>query len=68
MRAWLGFVAEWNPLSSTIYATRELFGNPGVPSASFVAENAVLLAIAWPVVLLAVFVPLSIHRYRHLSR
>ena len=68
MPSWLGFLAEWNPLTATIYATRDLFGNPGVPSTSFVAENAVLLALAWPIILLAVFVPLSIHRYRHLSR
>lgn len=29
MPGWLGAVAEWNPLSATISATRELFGNPG---------------------------------------
>jgi hypothetical protein len=33
-----------------------------------VAENAMALAILWPLVLLAIFVPLSVHRYRHLSR
>lgn len=68
MPSWLGFLAEWNPLTATIYATRDLFGNPGVPSASFVADNAVALAVAWPIILLAIFAPLSIHRYRHLSR
>lgn len=68
MPAWLGFLAEWNPLSAPIYATRDLFGNPGVPSTSFVADNALLLAVAWPVLLLAIFLPLSIHRYRHRSR
>lgn len=68
MPSWLGFLAEWNPLTATIYATRDLFGNPGVPSASFVADNAIGLAVAWPIILLAVFAPLSIHRYRHLSR
>ncbi len=67
MPAWLGAIAEWNPLSATIYATRDLFGNPGA-SGSFVAENAVALAIAWPVTMLAIFIPLSVHRYRHLSR
>jgi hypothetical protein len=36
--------------------------------ASFVSENATLLAVAWPLVLLAIFLPLSVHRYRHLSR
>ena len=68
MPPWLGFIAEWNPLSATIYATRDLLGNPGVPSDSFVAQNALALAVLWPLVLLAIFVPLSIHRYRHLSR
>ncbi|WP_246281716.1 ABC transporter permease [Fodinicola acaciae] len=29
MPAWLGVVAEWNPLSSTATAARLLFGNPG---------------------------------------
>lgn len=67
MPAWLGAIAEWNPLSATIYATRDLFGNPGV-GGSFVAENAVALAVAWPLVVLAIFLPLSVHRYRHLSR
>lgn len=28
MPDWLGFVAAWNPISSTATATRELFGNP----------------------------------------
>jgi ABC-type polysaccharide/polyol phosphate export permease len=68
MPGWLGFLAEWNPLTATIYATRDLFGNPGVPSSSFVADNAAILAVAWPIILLAIFAPLSIHRYRHLSR
>jgi len=68
MPAWLGFLAEWNPLSATIYATRDLFGNPGVGGASFVSDNAMLLSVAWPLILLAVFLPLSVHRYRHLSR
>ena len=40
MPAWLGFVAEANPLSATIYATRDLFGNPGADGTSFVAQNA----------------------------
>ena len=68
MPAWLGFIAEWNPLSATIYATRDLFGNPGVGGATWVSQNALLLAAAWPIVLLAIFLPLSVHRYRHLSR
>ena len=70
MPDWLGFLAEWNPLSSTITATRELFGNPGVPAdgASWVTDHAMLLAVLWPLVIVAVFLPLSARRYGRLSR
>ncbi|MFB4193698.1 ABC transporter permease [Streptomyces carpaticus] len=68
MPSWLGTIAEWNPLSATVSATRELFGNAG-PAAdgSWVAENAMLMAVVWPAVLIAVFLPLSVRRYRRLS-
>lgn len=68
MPAWLGTIAEWNPLTATIYATRDLFGNPGLGAGGFVSDNALLLAIAWPLLLVAVFLPLSARRYRRLSR
>lgn len=69
MPGWLGAIAEWNPVSSTITATRELFGNPGVPQGgSWIAENAQLMAIVWPLVLVAVFLPLAARRYRDLRR
>ena len=48
MPGWLGTIAEWNPLSSTVTATRDLFGNPGWPAESWVAEHALALAVAWP--------------------
>lgn len=66
---WLGAIAEWNPLSATVTATRELFGNPGVgQNGSWPTEHPMLMAIVWPVVLIAVFLPLSVRRYRRLSR
>jgi hypothetical protein len=68
MPAWLGTIAEWNPLSATIYATRDLFGNPGTGGSSFVSDNAMLLAVAWPLLIIAVFAPLAVRRYRNLSR
>ena len=69
MPGWLGTIAEWNPVSSTITASRELFGNPGVPQdASWIAENAQLMAVVWPLVLVAVFLPLAARRYRDLRR
>ena len=57
MPAWLGTIAEWNPLSSTITATRELFGNPGVDASGWLVDNAILMAVVWPVVITAVTLP-----------
>lgn len=68
MPGWLGTVSEWNPLSATVAATRELFGNPGLGGDSWPAEHALLLAVGWPVLLIAVFAPLAIRRFRSLSR
>ena len=68
MPGWLGTIAEWNPISATILATRELFGNPGIGGESWVAQNALLLAIIWRLLLMAIFVPLSVRRYRRLRR
>lgn len=68
MPGWLAPLAEWNPLSATVVAARELFGNPGVVGDSWIAQNALLMAVVWPLVIMAVFVPLALHRYRRLSR
>jgi ABC-2 type transport system permease protein len=69
MPGWLRPIAEWNPVSSTITATRELFGNSGVPQdPSWIAANARLMAVVWPLAMVAVFLPLAVRRYRHLSR
>jgi ABC-type multidrug transport system permease subunit len=68
MPAWLGFIAEANPLSATIYAVRDLFGNPGAEGTSFVARNAILLAVVAPLAMVAIFATLSVYRYRRLSR
>lgn len=68
MPGWLGAIAEWNPLSATVGATRQLFANPGASDGSWLSENAVLMATVWPVVILVIFFPLSVRRYRRLSR
>nr|WP_268245165.1 ABC transporter permease [Couchioplanes caeruleus] len=68
MPGWLGTVAEWNPLSSTVTAARTLFQNPGVVGDSWVVENAVLMAVIWPLAIIAVFFPLAVSTYRNLSR
>ncbi|MFG2000781.1 ABC transporter permease [Spirillospora sp. NPDC048911] len=69
MPGWLGVIAEWNPMSATATATRDLFGNPGLTSTgSWAGEHSLLLAVLWPLVIIAVFLPLSVRRYRRLSR
>ncbi|HEY1176758.1 MAG TPA: ABC transporter permease [Phytomonospora sp.] len=68
MPAWLGALAEWNPVSASAAAARELFGNPGWGGESWAATHSVLLAALWPLVITAVFLPLSVRRYQRLSR
>jgi ABC-2 type transport system permease protein len=66
MPAWLGAVAAWNPLSATATAARELFGNPTGLTGGVLADHAVWLALGWPVLLAAIFIPLSARAYRRL--
>jgi ABC-2 type transport system permease protein len=68
MPGWLAFLAEWNPVSATAAAARELFGNPTGITDGVLADHAVLVALAWPLVLTSVFLPLSARAYRNLSR
>jgi ABC-2 type transport system permease protein len=67
MPGWMGTVAEWNPVSATATACRLLFGNPGQAGDSWPARHALELAVAWPVLLTLVFLPLAARRYRRLS-
>ena len=68
MPAWLGAIALWNPLSSTVTAARQLFGDPIGAHPSWITSHAMIMAVAWPLLLIAVFFPLSLHRYQRLSR
>ena len=66
MPGWLGAIAAWNPLSATATAARELFGNPTGITEGPLADGAIWLAAGWPLVLTAVFLPLSARAYRKL--
>lgn len=68
MPDWLGTIAEWNPLSATVGAARQLFGNGDPVGDSWVAQHPVLMAIVWPLVLVAIFAPLAVRRYQAMSR
>jgi ABC transporter DrrB family efflux protein len=67
--SWLQPVAEWNPVSVLTAAARELWGNPNPYVADgFPAEHPILLTVLWTILLLAVFGPLGVRRYRSISR
>ncbi|SEF17218.1 ABC transporter permease [Jiangella alba] len=68
MPDWLGAVAAWNPVSSTVTAARELFGNPAALGDSWIEQHALLGAIVWPLVITLVFVPMAVRRFQRLSR
>ncbi|GAA3050812.1 ABC transporter permease [Streptomyces glomeratus] len=67
MPVWLRVIAEWNPLSATVGACGRLFGNPGRAGGSWPAHHSLLLAIAWPLLIIVVFMPLSVRRWRNLG-
>ena len=63
--------ALWNPVSAVTQATRELFGNipPGTaPPEAWPLQHPVLYTLLWAVLLVAVFAPLAVHRYRTSGR
>jgi ABC transporter DrrB family efflux protein len=67
--SWLQFVAEWNPTSTLTGALRQLWGNPNpFASDSFPSQNPVLVTLVWVVVIIGVFGPLGVRKYRSLNR
>jgi ABC-2 type transport system permease protein len=65
MPGWLQHVAEWNPVSTVSLSARQLFGNPtGIPTDAFPSQHPVLVTVGWVAVILVVFAPLSVRRYR----
>ncbi|HEX6684304.1 MAG TPA: ABC transporter permease [Candidatus Limnocylindrales bacterium] len=65
MPTFLRTIVDWNPISSMVLSLRLLFGNAGQETGTgFPAEHPYLLAVGWIVLILIVFVPLSIAKYR----
>jgi ABC-2 type transport system permease protein len=59
--------AEWNPISAVTQASRELFGNVPAGTAEPTAwslANPELYTLMWAFGIMAVFIPLSVHRYK----
>jgi ABC-2 type transport system permease protein len=66
---WLQPIAEWNPTSTLTSSLRHLWGNPDpYPGHSLASTEPVLVTLGWVVVILAVFGPLGVRRYRSMSR
>jgi hypothetical protein len=54
-------------VSAVTQASRELFGNipPGTPEpTAWPLQNAVLYTLIWVVIIIAVFAPLAVRRYK----
>jgi len=71
MPTWLQPFAEWNPVSTLTASVRELWGNPN-PAAfatdSFPAQQPILVTLLWVALILAVFIPVGVRKYRTVSR
>ena len=63
----LKVVAEWNPVSALTQAVRQLFGNipAGFPQPeAWPLRHPLLVSFGWIVVMLLIFVPLAVGRYK----
>ena len=66
----LQYFAEWNPVSTMVAACRELFGLEnvfGATAGSFPSEHPLTTSLIYIVVIMAIFIPLSLRRYRNAS-
>jgi ABC-type polysaccharide/polyol phosphate export permease len=70
MPDWLATIAEWNPLSSLVQATRDLWGNgqPAGADAALPLQHPVLTTVLWAVGLTAIFAPLALRAFQQRSR
>jgi ABC-2 type transport system permease protein len=66
---WLQPFAAWNPVSTLTASLRELFGNPNPFAATGLpAQIPIVITVGWMFVLLAIFAPLGVRKYRSISR
>ena len=70
MPSWLRTIAEWNPISSLVQASRELWGNgpPAPPDAALPLQYPVASTLIWSVLITAVVAPLAIKTFQAKSR
>jgi ABC-2 type transport system permease protein len=64
----LQYFAEWNPVSTMVAAARQLFGFHnifGATANSYPSQHPVVTSIVYMVILMAIFMPLSVARYKN---
>jgi ABC-2 type transport system permease protein len=62
-------IAEWNPVSTLTASLRMIWGNPNpFVGSGLPAEQPVLVTLMWIAIILAVFIPLGVRKYRSVSR
>jgi len=64
----LQYFAEWNPVSTMVAACRELFGlenHLGPTAGSFPSENPLITSLIYMVIIMVIFIPLSVRKYRN---
>ena len=61
-------IADWNPFTAVINATRDLFGNRfGNPPTGWPADHAALYTVVCCLVIIGIFAPLATARYRRVA-
>jgi ABC-2 type transport system permease protein len=66
----LQYVAEWNPVSSMVAACRQLFGLEnqfGATANSWPSQHPLETSLLYMVLLMLIFIPLSIRKYKNTS-
>jgi len=66
----LQYFAEWNPVSTMVAGCRELFGLEnvfGATAGSFPSENPLLTSALYMGLIMLIFIPLSIRKYKNSS-
>ena len=66
----LQYFAEWNPVSTMVAGCRDLFGLEnqfGATRGSFPSENPLLTSFLYMIIIMAIFIPLSVRKYKRAS-
>ena len=64
----LQYFAEWNPVSTMVAACRQLFGLKnqfGATAGSFPSEHPLTTSLIYMVIIMLIFIPLSLRKYRY---